>query len=581
MAHSDIVFIHAPSVYDFRKKPMFYGPVSDVIPSSPVFEMYPIGFMTMSSHLERAGYRTRIVNLAVQMLADERFDVERRLRSLDADIFAIDLHWMPHAHGALEVAKLIKSIHPHAKIQLGGFTSTYFHEELMQRPEVDFVLRGDSTEPLQVEFMNAVTGGDDLSKVPNLCWKDKQGKVRTNPMNFVPDSLDYVEFDYGTMIKNSIRHLDIQGSLPWLGWDRTPLTSVFSVRGCSQDCAGCGGSAYAGRSFLCRQRPAFRSPEKLAEDIGRINEYLDSPIFVVGDLRQGGRDYCERFFSSIKDMDIDNHLILEIFYPAGRELYRMAEKALGEYSMQFSPESHERNVRRRINSSGDFDESAIISTTAKALDHGCQRFDMFFMIGLPYQTRESAIDTADFARSVWQSLNNDGRLFIYSAPFAPFVDPGSRGFEEPERYGYRFFARTLEEHRHLLDNPSWKNVLSYETQWMTRDMIAETTYDVALALNQVMLDVGKIDRREKEIRDQRTSTARSLLHEIDEILSIQDVEQREARLWDVRDAGMELMASTICDKRDLDWNANSIWYSSPRVIRGLLGSTLRSLRHLA
>ena len=98
---SDIIFLHAPSVYDFRKKPIFYGPVSDVIPSSPVFEMYPVGFMTISSHLEAAGFRTRIVNIAVQMLQSERFDVEERIRKLDADVFAIDLHWMPHAHGAI------------------------------------------------------------------------------------------------------------------------------------------------------------------------------------------------------------------------------------------------------------------------------------------------------------------------------------------------------------------------------------------------------------------------------------------------------------------------------------------------
>ena len=51
MARPDIIFLHAPSVYDFRKKTIIYGPISDVIPSSPVFEMYPIGFMTISAHL--------------------------------------------------------------------------------------------------------------------------------------------------------------------------------------------------------------------------------------------------------------------------------------------------------------------------------------------------------------------------------------------------------------------------------------------------------------------------------------------------------------------------------------------------
>jgi len=46
----DVVFIHPPSVFDFRDRTIFYGPISDVIPSSPVFEMYPVGFLTMAAY---------------------------------------------------------------------------------------------------------------------------------------------------------------------------------------------------------------------------------------------------------------------------------------------------------------------------------------------------------------------------------------------------------------------------------------------------------------------------------------------------------------------------------------------------
>jgi hypothetical protein len=55
-----------------------------------------------------AGFKTRIVNIAGLMLADEKFDAEERIRKLDADVYFIDLHWMPHAHGALELAKMVK-----------------------------------------------------------------------------------------------------------------------------------------------------------------------------------------------------------------------------------------------------------------------------------------------------------------------------------------------------------------------------------------------------------------------------------------------------------------------------------------
>ena len=166
---TDIVFIHAPTVYDFRKKPMFYGPVSDVVPSSPVFEMYPIGFMTMSSHLEAAGFRTRIVNLAVQMLDNRNLDVERLIEKLEAKVYAIDLHWMPHCHGAIEIAKIVKRYHPDAIVEFGGFSSSYFYKDLIARPYIDMVMRGDSTELPHVKLMQVLQDGGDLTAlVPTI-----------------------------------------------------------------------------------------------------------------------------------------------------------------------------------------------------------------------------------------------------------------------------------------------------------------------------------------------------------------------------------------------------------------------------
>jgi len=566
----DVIFLHAPSVYDFRKKPIFYGPVSDVVPSSPVFEMYPMGFMTISAHLEAAGYRTRIVNLAVQMLQSKNFDAEEKIRKLDATVFAIDLHWMPHAHGALEIAKLVKKHHPYSIVELGGFTSSYFHEELIQRNEVDMVMRGDSTEIPHVKLMDVLTKKGDLSEVPNLVWKDSNKKVHVNEMSFIPDDLDWLKFDYGTMIRNTIRHRDIKGALPWFGWDELPLTSVFTVRGCSFNCAECGGSAFANKRLLCRNKPAFRSPEKLAEDMSAIQDYLRSPIFVIGDPRQGGHDYAERLFKEIKKRGIKNHVAFELFKPAGGEFYRMAKSALGEYSMEFSPDSHDEHVRDMLGR--NYDNASIESTVRKAFNNGCTRFDLFYMTGLPGQTKDSAMDSVRAARKLWDSVGKDDHLFIYNAPFAPFVDPGSRAFEDPDRWGYKFFARTLEEHRKLLDNPSWKHVLSYETKWMTRDDIAETSYDAAIELAGAGLECGRISKEVFESRVERTENARAMLRRIDSILMIKDEKERDSKLWAIKEEGETLMRSTVCNKEDLDWKTGSIWSNAPRVVTGLIKS---------
>jgi B12-binding domain/radical SAM domain protein len=570
MANDDIIFLHAPSVYDFRKKPIFYGPVSDVVPSSPVFEMYPIGFMTMSAHLEAAGFRTRIVNIAVQMLQSKKYDAEEQIKHLHAKVFAIDLHWMPHAHGALEIAKVVKRLHPESIVELGGFTSSYFYQELIQRPEVDMVMRGDSTEIPHVKLMQTLDNGGDLSQVPNLTWKDKDGRIHVNEVSFVPDDIDWVMFDYGTMIKNTIRHMDIKGALPWLGWDKLPMTSVFTVRGCSYNCAECGGSHAANEKLLCRHHAAFRSPEKLAQDMACIQDYLSTPIFIIGDPRQGGKDYAERLFREVNRLGVKNHIAFELFQPAGDEFFGMVNHYVGDYSMEFSPDSHDEAVRLAMGKG--YDNHAIEKTVSSSFANGCVRFDLFYMTGLPQQTRESALNSARAAKDLWGLVKKDDGLFIYNAPFAPFVDPGSRAFEEPEKFGYRFFARTLEEHRKLLENPSWKHVLSYETKWMNRDQIAETSYDAALELAKIEYECGRVDKESYDARVERTSVARGLMNRIDGILKINDPGEREKQLWSIKGEGERLMASTVCDKRDLDWQTGSIWSNGPRVVLGLMKS---------
>ncbi len=133
----DLILLHAPSVYDFRQKTILYGPVSDLIPPSHIFEMYPLGMTSIAEYLERAGYRVRIVNLAVRMLNDKNFSAERMIKRLKAPVFGIDLHWMVHCHGAIEIAKLVKKHHPEATVVLGGLSASYLNTELVGYPEID------------------------------------------------------------------------------------------------------------------------------------------------------------------------------------------------------------------------------------------------------------------------------------------------------------------------------------------------------------------------------------------------------------------------------------------------------------
>ncbi len=246
--------LHAPSVYDFRKILLLYGPVGDLVPSSYAFEMYPMGFLSIAEQLELEGYHVRIVNLAYRMLMDTNFDAEAFFRKLKAPLFGIDLHWMVHAHGAIEIAKLVKKHHPESKVIFGGYTATYYYKELIACPEVDFVMRGDSTEAHMKKLMASLKDCK-FSDIPNLAWKDAGGCVHENPLAPAPTSIsDIMLNQYSGMIRRVLRYHDLKSAIPYRGWMRHMTTTVFTVRGCNHNCVLCGASRTALKNFSCRER---------------------------------------------------------------------------------------------------------------------------------------------------------------------------------------------------------------------------------------------------------------------------------------------------------------------------------------
>ncbi len=518
MPRTDLVLLHAPSVYDFREKAILYGPVSDQIPSSPVFEMYPIGFASLAEYLERHGYRVRIVNLAVRMLADPRFDAEAMIARLRAPVFGIDLHWMVHCHGSIEVARLVKKHHPESKVLFGGLSASYFFGELMEYPEIDFVLRGDSTEEPLRQLMDRLGDGGSLESVPNLVWRDASGEVRQNPLSHVPTDLGHVmRSHYTQTIRSVVRYRDLAGYTPFHGWQDYPISAVITCRGCTHNCTMCGGSAFAFRESFGRPRPAFRSPEAVINDLRQISRFSRGPAFILGDLQQAGPQYYHRLFELLRQNPVRNQLIFELFEPAPKELLEEMGRAAPGFCLEMSPESHDPVARRA--EGRNFSTEAMEQTLRDALDAGAGRLDIFFMIGIAHQTPQSALETAEYCGQLLERCGGDRRLFPFIAPLAPFVDPASPAFVNPERHGYRILFRTVEEHRQALVQPSWKYSLNYETEWLTRQQVVETTYEAMMRLNQLKAGFGVISRQLAAAENERLASGRELMHRIDEALA--------------------------------------------------------------
>ncbi|MEO8378323.1 MAG: TIGR04190 family B12-binding domain/radical SAM domain protein [Acidobacteriota bacterium] len=506
MRQPDVVLIHPPSVFDFRERPIFYGPISDVIPSSPVFEMYPIGFLTLAAYLRRRGYRVRIVNLALLMMRSRRFDPERFLRRLRPKLFGIDLHWLPHAHGGPALAALLERIHPEVPIVFGGISATYFHRELIENPAVDFVLRGAITEPSLLALMQELEGARRFEAVPGLTWKDSTG-IRVNADGPEPTSLDEYGLDLGMMVASVMRHLDFWTSVPFHSWWRHPITAVFTVKGCARGCVTCGASRPAFRRFMPGCFPLIRSPEAIAEQVRQLAEITRAPIFFVGDLRDGGKTYARDVLAALARTPVANRLVFEFFDPPDAALIATIDASVRRWGAELSPESHDESIRAHLGKAR-FTNARMEEAIELILRSRCEALDLFFMIGLPGQTHSGIMEMVDAIEQLF--VRFDRRLSAFITPMGPFLDPGSDGFEQAEARGYRLFAHTLAEHRALLEQNDWQSMLNYETQWMTRAEIVDATYDAAERLNELKHRHGRINAKTAAGVRHRLARARAI-----------------------------------------------------------------------
>jgi B12-binding domain/radical SAM domain protein len=550
MFNPDFILLHAPSIYDFRKKPIIHGPISDVVPSGPIFEMYPIGFISICAHLEKAGFSTRIINLANKMLNSLSYDVEKEIKKLKPKAFGIDLHWFPHVQGSLKVAEIVKKYHPDIPVIFGGYSATYFHDELIRYPFVDYVMKGDSTEIPLIMFMRAMTENGELNKIPNLTYKDKDGTVHSNDITYVHDTTDEVITEYGLAIKKTVKFFDLAGYMPFQTWMKYPVTAVFPFKGCIHNCKTCGGSKFTCENTFNRKAVAPKSPQKIAAELKTVEGYINAPCMIIGDILQNGKQYAFDVLDEIKKVNLKNNIALEFFVPPPEDFIIRMKESIPKYNIEISPESHDEEVREAFGR--PFNNEQLERSIKACVDHDCKRIDLFFMTGLPKQTYKSVLDTVDYCEYLLNTYGKKKNLYPFISPLAPFVDPGSVVWENPEEYGYKFFAKTLEEHRQLMDSAlSWKYFLDYETKWMTRDDIVFSTYEAGIKLNELKKKHGLIPPKVADIVEKRARTAMKYVRLVDDILKKGD----EGRLeWEklsseIRDINID----TVCHKEELNW----------------------------
>jgi clorobiocin biosynthesis protein CloN6 len=512
----DMILVHAPSVYDFRGRDdvlFAYLSNSDSVHVSPIFEMPPVGILAINQHLQKCGFKAEFFNVASQMLRHAEFDVEQFFKDAPSDYIGIDLHWQVHAHGSLELLKLYKQLYPSAKTVLGGIASTYFHEELIAYPQVDYVIRGYDTLMLVEMLLNARNSPAALAQIPNLTWK-QDGQIHINPLTYAPRvysaAVDWTKVFSG----------DRKGM--------TPYNLVIPQAGCEYNCRWCGGSRYFFRKYMGLDKGASRihkAPEALKAELQTIA--ASSPGTHTVTMIDFWHEYPQ-LFDLATDVFLDDKIDCVHFslhrLPTVEKGRRMGAPARAV--IELSPDSHDLEVAK-ASGRGLYTMEEMEAFIDALLDD-VYSFEIYFMLGLPKQTAAGIMETVSYCEHLLKKYQLK-RVTPYVCPMLPFLDSGSEIYDNAETWGYTILHHSLEDHRRALLSMNWRDRLNYETKWLTRQQLVDTSYEAVRALALLKKKYGILPSAIANSIVKLIDSTRELLREIDAYQSMPPSAERQAR----------------------------------------------------
>ncbi len=409
MATLDLLYLHPSAI---RRRPSF--------------ALMPAGAFTMLNHLRSHRFEVAAVNEALELALDKRYDVTETLRELEAPVYAIDLHWHEHSHGALTLARTIKERQPDATVVLGGITaSRYAGEILADHPEVDHVVSGYGEEALLGLLQDRQRGAAPA-----------RGTVlsATEPLDL--DRYNQVDHDM-------LRHAHEYAWASIHGLRPKGTSRGFWYRngvGCTRHCSYCGGASASHAQVFGHRRPLRRSPERIAEDLVALVDRDINLVCFTNDISSGPADYWKALFEAVRSSGVRIGIYLETNgVPSPAFVRQLARTFVPSISaVVFTPLCADEKVRA-ANGKRFSDRALLASLRAvKAAGFGVV---LYFADGLPGGGADNRAKTLAFKAALEAEFKP-----MMSVITGLTLDPGSPMQSHSETFGVSPRLRTLRDY---------------------------------------------------------------------------------------------------------------------------------------
>ena len=298
---------------------------------------------------------------------------------------------------SMRVVEIVKARSSSSKIVLGGPHVHLFPNETIELPGVDYLILGEGEIPFSA-LLNGLESKSSLESIKGLVFKHRSKIINTGFPELIRD-MDALSFPARELLDVNLYDSVLL--------QRTPVTTMFTSRGCPYACSFCD-RPHLGKRF--RARSAENVLEEFEQCIAMgIRDFLIyDDTFTV--KRQRVMDICQGIIDRKLDINFDVRARVDT---VDREMLELMKRA-GCKGIHYGVEAGTEKILKVLRKGITLKQVEEIFALTKQI--GIKTL-AYFMIGSPTETLEDIYQTFKFAKQISPD-------FFHLAVLTPF--PGTQ-----------------------------------------------------------------------------------------------------------------------------------------------------------
>jgi radical SAM superfamily enzyme YgiQ (UPF0313 family) len=438
----DIVLVQAPSA----------NPGSIV--SHRLQGMPPLGLGYLASWLKHKNYKVKILDLYIDQASF--FDLENIIKVNEPKIIAISTTTETYKSG-LRIASLCKQMNNDLLIVMGGSHVTFEYQNALLNRNIDIIARFEGEIVLENICKCHIRKQIELKDVKGICYMENSKLIKTEREEFIND-LNSLPFPDRKMF--NLEKYAIPGAL---------LTS----RGCVGNCIFCAATALSGGKYRVRS----------ADNIMREMIYLKGLgvpyIQIVDDTMTADVVRLHNILNLIISSRLNTPWGCESRVDIMTKELLLKMKQAGCIALQFGVEAGNQKMLDSLKKNISIEQIRRVFLWCNELDI---RTGTCLMIGQPYDTHETILDTIKFA----SELQSYGAKVLFSVT-TPY--PGTYLYNQADKFGIEIVERDFDYYNTFTP--------VYNTKNFTVSDVQTYYYDALISLSKTMKDEKRIEEIKK------------------------------------------------------------------------------------